>query len=123
MKENVVKDKSKKFALRIIKLYGYLCDSKKEFILSKQVLRSGTSIGANLAEAECGISKKEFLAKTYIAFKECMETKYWLELLAESGFINKKEYESIYCECEELRKLLSSITKKTREGIDEEGRK
>ena len=79
MKESIVFDKSKSFALRIIALYKYLCNETKEFILSKQLLRSGTSIGANIAEASCAYSSKEFLAKMYIAFKECAETAYWLE--------------------------------------------
>ena len=103
-------EKSKKFALRIIKLYKYLCSEKRELILSKQLLRSGTSIGANITEAECGISRKEFLAKMYIAFKECSETLYWLELLYKSEYITEKEYFSIKKDCEELRKILSSIT-------------
>lgn len=80
-KENTVKYKSLEFAKRIVKLYKYLCENKNEYVLSKQLLKSGTSIGANIAEAECGISRKDFLAKMYIAFKECVETGYWLELL------------------------------------------
>lgn len=111
---NIVKDKSFDFARRIIALYKYLCDEKKEFVLSKQLLRSGTSIGANIVEAECGISRKDFLAKMYIAFKECAETKYWLELMYTSDYINEKEYSSIISDCEELLKLLSSITKSTK---------
>ena len=103
--------KSKSFAIRIIRLYRYLCDDKKEFVLSKQLLRSGTSIGANLAEAECAISKKDFLSKVYISLKECMETKYWLELLYETDYLSEEEFQSIYSDCEELRKMLSSTTK------------
>lgn len=119
MKEsNPVKDKSKAFAIRIIKLYKYLCSEKQEYVLSKQLLRSGTSIGANISEALCGISKKDFLAKMYIAFKECVETKYWLELLSETDFLSKNEFESINNDCEELRKLLSSITKSTGESLN-----
>ena len=114
MGENIVKTKSIEFAKRIIKLYKYLCEDKKEYVLSKQILRSGTSIGANIVEAECGISRKDFLAKMYIAFKECAETKYWLELLVSSDYIGSKEYASINADCEELRKLLSSITKSTK---------
>ena len=79
--ENTARYKSKRFAVRIVRLYQYLCEEKREFVLSKQILRSGTSIGANLAEAECAISKKDFLSKIYIALKECSETLYWLELL------------------------------------------
>ena len=115
MAENIVFDKSKKFALRIINAYKYLCDEKKEYILSKQLLRCGTSIGANIAEAECAISKKDFLAKMYIAFKECSETKYWLELLYLSDYFSKEEYDSLYSDSEELFKLLSSITKTMKE--------
>lgn len=77
--KNIVFEKSKKFSLRIIGLYKYLCGEKKEYVLSKQLLRSGTSIGANIAEANCAISKKDFLVKMYIAFKECSETAYWLD--------------------------------------------
>ena len=79
--------------------------------MSKQLLRSGTSIGANIAEAECGISKKDFLAKMYIAFKECSESKYWLELLHETDYLTQSEFDSINADCTELQKLLSSITK------------
>ena len=109
--------KSKKFAVRIINLYKYLYNDKKEFVLSKQLLRSGTSIGANIAEAECAISRKEFLSKKYIAFKECVETKYWLELLYETGFIKKSEFESIFTDCEELRKILSAATKTIKDNL------
>ena len=114
---NHVQQKSKLFALRIIKLYCYLKEDKGEYVMSKQLLRSGTSIGANVAEAECGISKSDFLAKYYISFKECSETKYWLELLHESGFISDREFESIYADCIELLKLLTSITKTTKDSL------
>lgn len=110
-KEKTAKYKSKKFAVRIVKLYQYLCEEKKEYVLSKQVLRSGTSIGANLAEAETAISKKDFLAKVYIALKECSETQYWLELLYDTGYLTDEMYRSICTDCEELRKMLSSTTK------------
>lgn len=115
---NPVKEKSKVFAIRIIRLYKYLCSEKQEYVLSKQLLRSGTSIGANVSESLCGISKKDFLAKMYIAFKECVETQYWLELLSETEFLSKNEFESINNDCEELRKLLSSITKSTGEFLN-----
>ena len=111
------KHKSKKFAIRIIHLYQYLCREKKEFVLSKQLLRSGTSIGANLAESECAISKKDFLAKIYIALKECSETLYWLELLRETDYLTQSEYASMYSDCDELRKMLSSTTKTLSESI------
>lgn len=110
-KTQTVRHKSKKFAVRIIRLYQYLCNEKKEFVLSKQLLRSGTSIGANLAESECAISKKDFLSKIYIALKECNETLYWLELLYETNYITCPEYESIKADCEELYKILSATTK------------
>ena len=108
---NTARSKSKKFAVRIVKIYKYLCDDKKEYVLSKQLLRSGTSIGANLAEAEFGISKKDFLAKVYIALKECAETQYWLELLYETEYLSQAEFESIKTDCLELRKMLTATTK------------
>lgn len=110
-KERTVKYKSKKFAVRIVNLYKYLCNEKKEYVLSKQVLRSGTSIGANIAESECAISDKDFLAKIYIALKECAETIYWLELLFETDYLSETEYQSMRNDCEELRKMMSSTTK------------
>ncbi len=109
--ENVVADKSFAFALRVIALYKYIRFEKNEFILSKQVLRSGTSIGANIAEAQCAISRKDFLSKMYIAFKECSETKYWLELLFRSDYMDVSQYDSIQSDCVELLKMLSAITK------------
>ena len=105
------KYKSKKIAVRIVKLYKYLCDEKKEVVLSKQLLRSGTSIGANIAEANSAFSKKDFLAKMYIAFKECSESKYWLDLLYKTDYLTQSEFDSINADCTELQKLLSSITK------------
>lgn len=112
--KSTVKYKSKRFAVRIVRLYQYLCDTQKEFVLSKQVLRSGTSIGANIAESECAISQKDFLAKIYIALKECVETKYWLELLHETDYLSKQQFLSLQQDCEELRKMLSSTTKTLR---------
>ena len=109
--DNIVFSKSKKFAVRIVNLYRYLCENKKEYIMSKQLIRSGTSIGANIAEANCAISDRDFLAKTYIAFKECAETEYWLELLFETNHLSEQEYSSVLFDCQELKKLLSSITK------------
>ncbi len=109
--DNTIVDKSKKFALRIIRLYKYLCDGKKEFILSKQILRSGTSVGANVKEAQRGQSKADFYAKLNIALKEISETEYWLELLHESGYIETEHFESIYNDCKEILAILVSITK------------
>ena len=111
MSDNILLDKSKAFALRIIKMYKYLTEEKKEYILSKQVLRSGTSIGANAREASRGQSKADFFFFLYISLKEADETRYWLELLYESGYLPEKEYKTIYEECEELVRLLVSITK------------
>ena len=109
--ENSAKEKSKRFAVRVVKLYRFLRENKSEYVMSKQLLRCGTSIGANLAEAECAISKKDFLAKVYIALKECAETKYWLELLYETQYLTNEEYKSIAGDCEELRRMLSATTR------------
>lgn len=109
--EKTVKFKSKKFAVRVVNLYKYLCDEKKEFVLSKQILRSGTNIGANIAESECAISEKDFLSKIYIALKECVETIYWLDLLFDTDYLSKEQYDSVKADCEEIRKMLSSTTK------------
>ena len=112
MKENnVILEKSKAFAVRIIKLYKYLCDEKKEFTLSKQLLRSGTSIGANVKEAVYAQSRADFTAKLFIAQKECAETEYWLELLHESDYIIKNEFDSIYGDCQELMNMIVASTK------------
>lgn len=113
-KENAVKQKSFDFALRIVKMYQFLKTDKKEYVLSKQVLRSGTSIGANVSEAQGGISKADFSAKISIAYKESLETEYWLELLFQSDYLEQKVYESMFQDCQELSKLLFSILKTTR---------
>ena len=109
--DSVTKQKSLAFAKRIVKLYPYLTSEKKEFVMSKQLLRSGTSIGANLAEAVYASSRKDFTAKLYIALKECAETLYWLELLYECDYLSAPIYTSLRTDCEELRKMLSSSTK------------
>ncbi len=108
---SVAGDKSKAFAVRIVKLYRFLCDEKKESVLSRQLLRSGTSIGANLAESECAISRNDFLAKVYIALKETSETQYWLELLYKTDYLSQNQFESIAKDAEELRKMLSATTR------------
>lgn len=110
-KENTVKCKSKKFAVRIVNLYKFLCETKNEYVLSKQVLRSGTSIGANIAESECAITRKDFLNKIYIALKECSETLYWLELLKDTDYILQEQYDSLFHDCVEIKKMLSATTK------------
>ena len=114
--ENTIRTKSMAFARRIVSAYRYLCEEKKEYVLSKQLLRSGTSIGANIAEAQYGSSRKDFLNKLYIALKECAETLYWLELLHSCDYLSDSEYDSLQADCGELRKLLSSITKSVRDG-------
>ena len=108
---NVVVIKSKAFALRIIKLYRYLCDEKREYVLSKQLLRCGTSIGANIKEAVRGQTKPDFYAKMNIALKEASESEYWLELLHESDYLTDQQFSSVYADCQELIKLLVAITK------------
>ena len=104
MKENsnVTYDKAYKFAIRIVNAYKYLQKEKKEFILSKQLLRSGTSIGANIAEANGGISPADFSAKISIAYKETLETKYWLSLLKDTGYIDEKSFSNIYQDADEI---------------------
>lgn len=114
--ESILKPKSLNFAKRIVYAYQFLSTEKKEYVLSKQLLRSGTSIGANVAEAQYGSSRKDFQAKLYIALRECAETLYWLELLYSCSYLSQQEYQSLYSDCDELRKLLSSITKSVREG-------
>ena len=115
MKQNEVKAKSLDFAKRIVRLYQYLCEEKREFVMSKQLLRSGTSIGANIAEAQYGSSRKDFCNKLYIALKECAETIYWLELLYSCDYLTEKEHSSLHRDCEELLKILTSITKSVKE--------
>lgn len=114
MAENNLYDKAYSFALRVIKAYQYLSENKREYVLSKQLLRSGTSIGANIAEANGAISEADFSAKISIAYKECLETKYWLSLLNDSDIIEQKVFESIYKDADELAKILFSILKTTR---------
>ena len=111
---NGVKEKSERFAVRIVNLYKYLCFEKNEYVMSRQILKSGTSIGANLAEAECAISRNDFIAKIYISLKETSETLYWLRILKKTDYITEKQYNSIYNDCEEIRKILSSSTKTLR---------
>ena len=110
-KANPARDKSYDFALRIIKLYKYLIEEKKEYVLSKQILKSGTSIGANVEEAIGGQSRRDFLAKVSISYKESRETHYWLRLLRDSNFLEKGVAKSLLGDCEELLKILGSIQK------------
>lgn len=114
MKENLVKDKSFSFAVRIVNLYKYLTIEQKEFVLSKQILRSGTSIGANIEEADSGQSKKDFIAKMSISLKEAKETHYWLRLLSECNYLEKNMYESMIKDCNEIIVLLTRILQTSR---------
>lgn len=111
MKENLIQQKSYDFAIKIINLYKYLIETKKEFVLSKQVLRSGTSIGANVEEAIGGQSRKDFTAKLSIAYKEARETKYWLSLLKEAKYIDDQEFSKIMEPCEEILRIVGKIQK------------
>ncbi len=111
MKENIVKIKSFAFAVRIVKLYQYLVETKKEFVLSKQLLRSGTSVGAMIREAEHAESTPDFKHKMAIAQKEINESIYWLELLAETSYLTKKQFENLSNDAVELIKLITSIIK------------
>ena len=111
MKENIVKDKSFAFALRVIKLAKFLESEKREFVLSRQLLRSGTAIGALVREAEHAESKADFLHKMSIALKEANETAYWLELLRQGEYVEEQSFESVRSDSEELIKLLVAIVK------------
>ncbi len=113
-KENVLKDKSYKFALRVVKLYKHLIYENKEYVLSKQVLRSGTSIGANVTEGNQAQSRADFVHKLSIANKEAFETEYWLCLLRDSKYLTRKQAASLIEDCNELRKILTASIKTTK---------
>ena len=117
MSENIVQVKSFSFSLRIIKLYQFMNSVQKETILSKQILRSGTSIGANIEEAIGGQSKKDFISKLSISYKEARETHYWLRLLKDSDLIENKLAYSLLINCEELLKLLTTILNSTKRNV------
>ena len=111
---NVIEEKTFSFAIRIVNLYKHLNEAKKEFVLSKQLLRSGTSIGANVAEAEQAQSTPDFVSKMSIALKEASETKYWIRLLASTNYLSEAETASILNDCVELEKILVSIIKSSK---------
>ena len=111
MNENAVVEKNFEFAVRIVKLYRYLMKEHKEYVLSKQLLRSGTSIGANVAEAQRGQSKADFISKMSIALKEANETEYWLKLLYRTDYLSKAQYDSISMDSRELLGILMAICK------------
>jgi four helix bundle protein len=117
MSKNILKEKSLKFAIRIVNLNKYLCNEHKEYILSKQCLRSGTSIGANIREADFGQSKLDFIHKLSIALKEANETEYWLILLNETNFIDKTMFTSLQSECDEIIRLLVSSIKTSKASL------
>jgi four helix bundle protein len=108
---NVIVEKTYKFAIRIIHLYQYLKEEKKEYVISKQVLRCGTSIGANIEEAIGAQSDRDFFAKISISYKEARETKYWIRLLRDTDYISSNQAESLINDCEELLKIIGSIRK------------
>ena len=110
MKENIAREKALAFSVRIVNLHKYLRKEKKEFTLSDQILRSGTSIGANISEAEFALSDRDMFSKLHIALKEASETQYWLELLYRTLYLSEKEYKSLLTECLELKRLLVAST-------------
>lgn len=112
---NILQEKSLLFAARIVKLYQYLSNEKKEKVISKQIIRSGTSIGANVNEAVYGISKADFISKLHISLKEAAETEYWLRLLQLSGYLNDKEAQSLIDDCVEIKRILISTLKTAKE--------
>ncbi len=114
MNENAILDKSKRFAVRIINLYKFLNNEKKEFVMAKQILRCGTSIGANVKETVNAQSKADFISKMNIALKEADETEYWLELLHETDYLSDSQFSSIVTDCQELIKILTSIIKSSK---------
>lgn len=114
-RDNILVNKSFSFAVRIVNLYKYLCSNKKEFVLSKQLLRSGTSIGANISESQDAQSTNDFISKLSIALKEARESKYWIELLKETEYLTKKESDSLVNDLIELIKLLVTIIKTTKD--------
>lgn len=118
MKENIVKIKSFAFSVRIVKLYQYLCEKKREFILSKQLLRSGTSVGAMVREAEHAESKVDFKHKMAIAQKEINETIYWLELLHATDYLTNEQFERLNADAVEIIKLITKIIKTTKANIN-----
>lgn len=111
MEKNIIESKSFEFAIRIVNLYKYLCEQKNEYVISKQLLRSGTSVGANVAEAQQAQSKADFISKINIALKEATETKYWLNLLKATDYLTEKETKSIVDNCIEIEKILVAILK------------
>ena len=115
--KNVIEEKSFKFAVRVVNLYRYLTENKKEYVLSKQLLKSGTSIGANVSEAERGQSRADFYAKMNVALKEANETEYWIRLLQATDYLTDSEYYSVLKDIDEIIRILVSITKTAKDDI------
>jgi TIGR02436 family protein len=109
--DNVIENKSFQFAIRIVRLYKFLCEEKKEYILSRQLLRAGTSIGANVTESQQAQSKPDFVSKISIALKEASETKYWIKLLGATEYLSENQTKSILDDCVEIEKILVTILK------------
>ena len=114
MSSNIIEDKSFGFAIKVVELYKYLVENRKEYVLSKQVLRSGTSIGANVEEAIGGQSKKDFVSKLSIAYKETRETIYWLKLMKETKYIENSQADELIGNCDELARIIAAILKSSR---------
>ena len=122
IKRNVIRDKSFDFSVRIVNLYKLLTGERKEYVLSKQLLRSATSIGANIEEGVAAFSKKEFVVKLQISYKEAFEAYYWIKLLYKTEFINEAEFKSLEKDVEEIIKLLTTILKTIKQNINETGK-
>lgn len=118
MKNNIIQEKSFDFAIHIVNLYKHLKEDKKEYVLSKQMLRSGTSIGANIEEAIGGQSKKDFIAKLQISLKEARETHYWLRLLKATNYLTENETKNILKECQDIKNILTAILKSTKQNLN-----
>lgn len=116
-KENVILTKTYDFAIRIVRLYQYLCKEKKEFELSKQILRSGTSIGANAEESVGGLSRKDFLAKLGVSYRETRETRYWLRLLRDTDYISQEQAQSMIDDADEILRIITAIQKTTKHNL------
>lgn len=116
-KESIIQIKSFDFSIRVIRMYQWLCKEHRIYALADQILRSGTSIGANVEEATGGLTKREFTAKMGIAYKEARETRYWLRLLGATNYIDAKTLESMLLDCEELVKILGSIQKTAQQNL------
>lgn len=116
-KESIIQVKSFEFSIRIIRMYQWLCKERRIYSLADQILRSGTGIGSNVEEATGGLTKREFIAKIGIAYKEARETRYWLRLLGATEYLDNKTFESMLSNCEELVKILGSIQKTSQENL------